>query len=573
MIVIFIEELDFSAVEIFGYACTGGWWLIVGAIMAMTSLATGMDPVAAGFATRFRALLGDLSTSIVPRGDAVVNGFWKGNAVVPWGEWIVPIVVWTLYFTVIFWVFLCIAAVLHKHWAEVIHLPYPLVEPVVEMTRQDNMNQNGSIPFWKNRIMWAGAAVPIIVGLWNDVIAKFLVLGLPPLLLEYDIGAYARSLGGLWVPLLGDFPPVVFVLSTLVIGVGYFVGNDILGSVVFFYFFAQRLPRLLPELFGGIFLSGLSARAWMYDQYYAGVLGFAVVTLYMSREQLKAVWLRAIGKVTDTIDSDEGLSYRTATFGLIAGLVIIALFNTVCLKVSLLYTIAFFAVSLALFLTFARARVQLGIPNVQYHSSKIDKRLIVPAFGGKVFGLGSINGSGFNNSLMVGFLGSGLAFMFESYKMADRSGMRRRTMSKALIFSVVASLLIGFVVGLPFIYEYGYNSAQLIHDARRGFSEISSQGFPRTAPEGTLPFQSSKDGTIPVQVIALVFTGVLAYMYSTHVWWSLHPLGYVMGVGETAVRLWSGFFIAWIIKNMLLRYFGPGAFEKARPFFMGLIQY
>ena len=60
-------------------------------------------------------------------------------------------------------------------------------------------------------------------------------------------------------------------------------------------------------------------------------------------------------------------------------------------------------------------------------------------------------------------------------------------------------------------------------------------------------------------------------MRSRYWWWPLHPLGYALHCCWSLHVLWFPFFIAWLVKSLILRYGGGKAFVRLRPAFVGLI--
>ena len=60
-------------------------------------------------------------------------------------------------------------------------------------------------------------------------------------------------------------------------------------------------------------------------------------------------------------------------------------------------------------------------------------------------------------------------------------------------------------------------------------------------------------------------------MRTRFAWWPLHPVGYLVAGSFGLFRLWLPIFVTWLIKSLLLRYGGMSAYQKARPFFFGLI--
>jgi hypothetical protein len=60
-------------------------------------------------------------------------------------------------------------------------------------------------------------------------------------------------------------------------------------------------------------------------------------------------------------------------------------------------------------------------------------------------------------------------------------------------------------------------------------------------------------------------------MRNLFLWWPLHPAGYALAVSYAMDYFWFNFFIAWVIKGLLIRYGGMRAHNIAVPFFLGLI--
>jgi hypothetical protein len=523
----------------------GCFWIIIGNIMALSSLTSGIDPLFRDAVDILKPVLAQMSRFVVPQGEALEKGFMLGRTPVPWAEWIIPIMVWTLYFTVIFLVFMCVATIFHRHWSKELHFTFPLVQPVVEMLDPTTDGKSAVPVFWRNRLVWAGAIIPIFIGVWNNIIRQFLLKGVPLIATNKELVQLGQQLGGVWMWLFSTFPPFMLNWDPLLIGIGYLLNSDLCLSLWFFHIVGQRMPRILGYALGKECI-GWWKLGFMHDQYNAGALAFAIATVYMSRGYLKEVWKQV--KKSDGSDADEGMRYRTAVIGIVAGMIVIFLFNTILLKVNPLWTTVYFVIGFAIFLTFSRARAQLGLPMVRPTSGSFDNRFIFSTLGGKVFGRSAIQGAGFHHSLGYGTLGSAMAFIFEGQEMADRANMPKRSMNKALLFAFVAGLLIAFAVGLPYIYRYGFHYVEYHWQwhARVAFSYAATGVFGLTSPDGLPPLNGQFEaGNIIAQAIALLFTIFLSYMHSTFSWFPLHPLGYVMGVADWPRLFWFGFFVAW----------------------------
>ena len=67
------------------------------------------------------------------------------------------------------------------------------------------------------------------------------------------------------------------------------------------------------------------------------------------------------------------------------------------------------------------------------------------------------------------------------------------------------------------------------------------------------------------------FEGFLIWANHRWFWWPLHPLGFVVCAGFMTGHIWFSAFIAWLVKVVILRYFGAALFANLKPFFLGLI--
>ena len=54
-------------------------------------------------------------------------------------------------------------------------------------------------------------------------------------------------------------------------------------------------------------------------------------------------------------------------------------------------------------------------------------------------------------------------------------------------------------------------------------------------------------------------------------WWSLHPLGFAIAVGWLTSSIWFSAMLAWLLKLIILFFWGPRMFQAMKPFFLGLI--
>lgn len=72
-------------------------------------------------------------------------------------------------------------------------------------------------------------------------------------------------------------------------------------------------------------------------------------------------------------------------------------------------------------------------------------------------------------------------------------------------------------------------------------------------------------------ILGAAILGFVALMRLRFTWWPLHPLPFLLIDTWGLSRLYFTFFIAWLIKALLLRIGGGKVFNRAKPFFYGVI--
>ena len=69
----------------------------------------------------------------------------------------------------------------------------------------------------------------------------------------------------------------------------------------------------------------------------------------------------------------------------------------------------------------------------------------------------------------------------------------------------------------------------------------------------------------------MVLTLILFILRMRFFWWPLHPAGYPLAVSSSIDYFWFTFFISWALKAVILKYGKVKGYQRAIPFFLGLI--
>jgi hypothetical protein len=142
---------------------------------------------------------------------------------------------------------------------------------------------------------------------------------------------------------------------------------------------------------------------------------------------------------------------------------------------------------------------------------------------------------------------------------------------RGMVGSMMAGIATTIVVSFATIIYMAYN----MPGGGIGLSLWRYVGVPQEPFQITGQFLMNKGGPVTMKVLfmgvgGLIMAGLQA-LRTRFLWWPLHPLGYPMA-GTFAMRnMWFSTMVAWAIKSVMLRYGGIPAYEKSRPFFLGLI--
>ena len=97
---------------------------------------------------------------------AVVDA-WFTNSVdgqVPWGAWLVPLLVWGSAIALMYWMMACLSTMIRKQWAQNEALAFPLLRLPLELTEDVDKTSPFLIGgFFRNGLMWIGFGIAVFI--------------------------------------------------------------------------------------------------------------------------------------------------------------------------------------------------------------------------------------------------------------------------------------------------------------------------------------------------------------------------------------------------------------------------
>jgi hypothetical protein len=483
---------------------------------------------------------------------AFYEGYFYGQPI-PWQLWVLPILRWCVLVGAVYVAFLCLAAILRRQWTEQERLSYPLVQLPLEMIR----DAGGSGSFFRNPLLWAGAALPALLFTLNGL--HQLYPSVPELPVE--IGLNELFPDRPW----RDMSMLTIFASLAGIGFFFLLPADLLFSF-WFFFLAGRLQEVLASAMG-MEVQGAphaGARHFLAYQTVGAFVTLAAYLLYISRAQWRRVARQALrGGKGD--DAREMLSYRAAFFGLIGSFVVIVAWLSAA---GMSPWLALFEMGIYVFvqsLIMGRAMAEGGLLMAEGSFTPLD---LFGAFTPRR-GLGPANLTvlAFTQAMFTRDL-RGMPFtgFLDGQRLAEGVGMNLRRL--AVVFAV--ALLVSFLVAVSLQLWLPYRKGAAVALYSFAYQSNPTQFWRENAPLMRGELEYSPDAPLWVAVGALV-TVFLAVMRMRFYWWPLHPLGYAMCASWTVIVFWFPIFVAWLLKSAAIRYGGLPFYARARPFFLGLI--
>lgn len=479
---------------------------------------------------------------------------------IPWGIWLKPLAAWTVFGFGLFFVWMCLSTILRKQWVDNEKLSFPLVQLPVEMARQDGKFCWAGNPFFRNKMMWLGFAIPAMIHSLNALHIYYPAA--PELVINQPLNQYFTTWP--WNQ-IGTF---AIWTHFSVIGFSFLLSSDLSFSLWFFYL-AFKIMEVVFASYGMQHktMPNYPVLEFEAHQMLGAFLVFFGYMLYLSRRQIAQVAKKAFTNTKEVDDRNESLSYRTAFFGLIFGTLFLCGWLCMARGALSMFPLAFISFILFYLIAISLTRfvAEGGLLFVQAPFRPTD--LI-----GSVAGIGSIGPASLTTMTFVERIfifdlrGLLMPSLLDSMKLSDSARINRRKLS----WAIGASILVAVVVSYATVIWIGYRKGGGINLSQWFFTGSPSSQFNTLKDNIISPPPRDWSGAT-FTVIGAAVTLFLSYMRVTFAWWPFHPMGYAMGPSWPMIQLWFSIMIGWTLKSMILRYGGMKGFIKARPFCLGMI--
>ncbi len=476
-----------------------------------------------------------------------LKGYFTGNANLyspaVLKAWLAPLAFWSVFIINMGWMMLCLSVILRKAWMEDTKLSYPIVRLPLTLTDQ-TIEGKTKIPM----LLWVGFAVAAGIGIINGLHTWF------PDIPEIPVRAqFLQFTQRPWTALTAGSQ---FTISFYPFGIGlaFLVPLDISFSCWFFYLFF-KMQRLIGTQVG---LDSIPDYPYEMEQAIGAWLAFGISLIFLMRKHLVQVYRSAMsGKQPE--DVEEPMSYRWAFFGFLFGFLIFAAFWFAA-GMSIMWAVGVTVVFTIVSICIGRIRAEAGGQHNVWH---LEPMRLMRLFNSESLGPNNLSAAALSHWYWRLNRDHPLPSQLEAFKIAKDRGMKMKYLIAPIMIAIVLATIVGMWACLHIFYADGALAKV------QGFAMWTNVESWDWLDRSLEPGFTSEPVRWFVSAGAAAFTVVLAWMRTMFVGFPFHPLGYC--IAPELRWFWCPFLVAWAIKLVILKYGGLQLYNRAIPFFLGLV--
>ena len=477
------------------------------------------------------------------------EGITEAGQGIPYSAWAEPLFWWGLFLLALYVSMVSVAVILRRQWMERERLAYPVAQVGLAMIRGEERKSLVN-EFFKEPSMWVGCAIPVLLGSLRA-------------LSRYDPAIAAPSLS--WnIPLVGR-QILQLNIDFAILGFSYLINANIAAGICFFHL----LAKFEKELFFFIGLKsdqkmifGVNDLPFLSYQGVGALIGMVLLGLWIGREHLGKVFLKAVGRAPEIDDGDEILSYRSAAIGTVGGGLVMVWWLW-AMGTPMWIGLVFVVAAMLIFIGITRIVAEAGL--IKLRSPMIAPDLVIQGLGSSLVGPTGV----FNLSLAYFWAADIQVFVMATCSNGLKMIEEMPRWNRRLVFwAIILALLIGALGSFWMIFYLAYR------DGGINLNSYFFKGLPETA------YDNAVRNIDPAGVYWpgwFFFCGggvamVLMMMARQRLpWWPVHPIGFPIGANYMMNFVWFNVFLAWLIKTLVLRYGGAPLYRRSQTFFLGLI--
>ena len=496
-----------------------------------------------------------------PTSELAREGFFGGEAGVPWGDWAVPLAAWSSFMVALFTATVCLLALLQRQWITHERITYPLAQVPLETVRE--AGQVGRLP--RSRIFWIGLGISAFIGFVNSLSARYPAIpSIPiawfPLLRWQKIGPMA-GIGEIDLNLWPWFMGLIYLLPKEVLFScwSFFLLRIALHVVAIA---AGATPQQPDDWYGSTFPAP-------YHQATGATIALGCWALWTARRHFAQVLRTALSRRPAPEEASEPISYRAAVIVLLVSLAWMVGFCWLS-GCRMTFAIVFILTLVGSYIVYARVRAETSLtPSVLDHSSVLTlvggSAMLKPREIVTLFTMRWATFQAPSTTFAACTLNAA-----DSYKIADSARLDKRRLTVGFGLTLLVALGVGIFVFLTGIYRVGYSGTAA--GAAPWWPSMQSRVSDPSAIYTwiTTPTTTDLNGTIATAAGAAMCL-LLGLLRLRFWWWPFHPVGYIIANGWGVEWYTVPFLVGWTVKSLVIRYGGLRLYRATVPLAIGLI--
>lgn len=491
---------------------------------------------------------------MAPRDPTLVKAYFEGGVIFQHNSifqaWLIPVTFWILFWGTILGMMYCLNTIFFRPWLDAERLTFPTTRLPLEMAWGTGFSGKTSGPMF-----YAGVGTGFAITTWGVLSGRF---GWPPLTALTDMSPFfpSRPWNGLNPWWIGVWP--------FAVGISFFAPTDLLFSA-WFFFFARKALEVIGVAYGWRNL-GWDATGFPFNRSQApgAWIGIFLLLILRNRKPLLNAFKSAIRLTGWKEKSSEDVGQAWAGRGLIIGSVALVTVSVIA-GMQVWVAALFFTLYFVFTMTYTRLWAQIGPPLVEAYF--VNPHLVLrDIFGTRLMRSGSLailaSYYWFNRT----YVELPMAHQMEALYLGERTHVSRRTTALTIAGVSIVAVVVFLVLNIGLLSHYGQltprNGLGVDLSAMEGYSWFSGDVI---TPQGPRWISTT---------FILVGAGItlfLGWLSATFIGFPLHPAGYPLAVSYAMEYVWFSVLLAWLIKTILLRYWGFRGFSQAVPLFLGLI--
>jgi len=481
---------------------------------------------------------------------------------IPWGVWVRPLAVWGAFGGLVSAVMFAFCSLFYRQWADRERLIFPMTYLPLEVTAPAGRSPVNA--FLSNRLVWLGAAVPIIVFGINGLRTYF--PGIPSVPIQWSA-----------TEIFPDRPWSEFQLEAVrvyfsIVGLTFLLTTEVSFSLWFFYI----LYRL-----SFVYVAWLGAGATGYwgnwyrqipvFQTAGATLVIGAFLFWAARGSLRA-WARRVAQGGDDRDVDL-LPPRLTLVLLVAGFggMIVWMLKA---EVSWWAAAGGLVLFLTILLVLTRIVAEAGVLMVA--TTAIPYDVLTPLLPSRWLTGPTVSVFMMHKGVFMHDLREILLpYLMNGVRVCDALRMNLRKVLAVLALTAAVAFVVAAYGRITTAYKYGGLGGDEWANLQSQYYFYGDMvDFLKNPPE----YDWTKIGDVrimPVSVAHVVTGAVVAagmlVMRAQFLWWPLNPFGFLLCGTWAMVLIWFSMFLGWAFKAAVMTFGGASTYRKCLPFFLGLV--